>query len=99
MRTVTDGLEGVVDHLFRQTAGQMVATLTRIFGAQHSKRYAFQTNLRSTLGSNLVNEFKVGFTGGATMFIVFPCSAGSGWSDSPIRIENAKTPAPAILPN
>jgi len=39
-----------------------------IFGAQHSKRYAFQTNLRSTFGSNLVNEFKVGFTGGATLF-------------------------------
>ncbi len=39
-----------------------------IFGAQHSKRYAVQTNLRSTFGSNLVNEFKVGFTGGATLF-------------------------------
>ena len=39
-----------------------------IFGAQHSKRYAFQTNLRSTFGSNVVNEFKVGFTGGATLF-------------------------------
>jgi hypothetical protein len=39
-----------------------------IFGAQHSKRYTFQTNLRSTFGANLVNEFKVGYTGGATLF-------------------------------
>ena len=26
---------GLVDHLFRHSAGQMVATLTRIFGPQH----------------------------------------------------------------
>jgi hypothetical protein len=39
-----------------------------VFGAQHSKRYTFQTNLRSTFGANVVNEFKVGFTGGATLF-------------------------------
>jgi hypothetical protein len=39
-----------------------------VTGAQHSKRYTFQTNLRSTLGSGLVNEFKVGWTGGATFF-------------------------------
>jgi hypothetical protein len=39
-----------------------------ITGAQHSKRYTFQTNLRSSFGSNIVNEFKVGFTGGATFF-------------------------------
>ena len=28
-------VEGVVDHLFRHSAGQMVATLTRIFGPEH----------------------------------------------------------------
>jgi RNA polymerase sigma-70 factor (ECF subfamily) len=28
-------IEGVVDHLFRHAAGQMVATLTRVFGPEH----------------------------------------------------------------
>jgi hypothetical protein len=37
-------------------------------GAQHSDRYTVQANLRSTLTSNLVNEFKVGGSGGATLF-------------------------------
>lgn len=39
-----------------------------VTGAQHSKRYIYQNNLRSNFGGNLVNEFKVGFTGGATFF-------------------------------
>ena len=30
-----ESVEGVVDHLFRHAAGQMTATLTRIFGPQH----------------------------------------------------------------
>ena len=30
-----DRVDGVVDHLFRRSAGQMVATLTRVFGAAH----------------------------------------------------------------
>jgi hypothetical protein len=38
------------------------------FGNQHSDRYTVQANLRSTLTSNLVNEFKIGGSGGATMF-------------------------------
>jgi hypothetical protein len=38
------------------------------FGNQHSDRYTAQVNLRSTLTSNLVNEFKVGGSGGATKF-------------------------------
>jgi hypothetical protein len=38
------------------------------FGNQHSDRYTVQANLRSTLTSNLVNEFKVGGSGGATLF-------------------------------
>ena len=38
------------------------------FGNQHSDRYTVQGNLRSTLTSNLVNEFKVGGSGGATRF-------------------------------
>lgn len=37
-------------------------------GNQHSSRYATQGTLRSTLTSNLVNEFKVGGSGGATKF-------------------------------
>jgi RNA polymerase sigma-70 factor, ECF subfamily len=32
---VAESVEGVVDHLFRHAAGQMIATLTRIFGPQH----------------------------------------------------------------
>jgi hypothetical protein len=38
------------------------------FGNQHSDRYTAQVNLRSTLTGNLVNEFKVGGSGGATLF-------------------------------
>jgi hypothetical protein len=38
------------------------------FGNQHSDRYTVQGNLRSTLTGNLVNEFKVGGSGGATKF-------------------------------
>lgn len=32
---MTDTIHGLVDHLFRHSAGQMVATLTRVFGAEH----------------------------------------------------------------
>lgn len=53
-----------------------------VFGAQHSKRYTFQTNLRSTFGTNVVNEFKVGFTGGATMFS--PEILTAPWSGSSV---------------
>jgi hypothetical protein len=35
---------------------------------QHSDRYTVQTTLRSTLGSSLVNELRVGGSGGATLF-------------------------------
>ena len=38
------------------------------FGNQHSDRYTAQATLRSTLSQNLVNEFKVGGSGGATLF-------------------------------
>jgi hypothetical protein len=37
-------------------------------GSQISDRYTVQGTLRSTLGSTLVNEFRVGGTGGATFF-------------------------------
>jgi hypothetical protein len=37
-------------------------------GFQDSFRYASQVSLRSTLSGNLVNEFRVGGTGGATKF-------------------------------
>jgi RNA polymerase sigma-70 factor (ECF subfamily) len=32
---MTETVQGLVDHLFRRSAGQMVATLTRIFGPAH----------------------------------------------------------------
>ncbi|HVS32040.1 MAG TPA: sigma-70 family RNA polymerase sigma factor [Thermoanaerobaculia bacterium] len=32
---MTDSLHGLVDHLFRHSSGQMVATLTRILGSDH----------------------------------------------------------------
>jgi hypothetical protein len=38
------------------------------FTNQHSDRYTVQANLRSTFTQNLVNEFKVGGSGGATLF-------------------------------
>jgi hypothetical protein len=38
------------------------------FGNQHSDRYTTQLTLRSTLSQNLVNEFQVGGSGGATLF-------------------------------
>ncbi len=37
-------------------------------GNQHSTRYNVQATLRSTLGANLVNEFRVGGSGGGTLF-------------------------------
>jgi hypothetical protein len=37
-------------------------------GNQHSSRYTIQGTLRSTFGANLVNELRVGGTGGATQF-------------------------------
>ena len=38
------------------------------FGIQDSVRYTWQTSLRSTLGGSMVNEARVGMTGGATEF-------------------------------
>jgi hypothetical protein len=38
------------------------------FGNQHSERYTVQGTLRSTLTPNLVNELRIGRTGGATLF-------------------------------
>ena len=38
------------------------------FGNQHSDRYTAQASLRSTLTQNLVNELKIGGSGGATKF-------------------------------
>jgi hypothetical protein len=38
------------------------------FGEQHSVRYQITANLRSTLGANLVNEVRVGGSGGPTEF-------------------------------
>jgi hypothetical protein len=37
-------------------------------GLQDSKRYTWQGNLRSVLTKNLVNDFRIGGTGGATLF-------------------------------
>lgn len=38
------------------------------YGIQDSERYSWQGAWRATVGRNLVNEFRVGMTGGATMF-------------------------------
>jgi hypothetical protein len=38
------------------------------YGSQPSQRYTAQTTFRSTLSQNLVNEFKIGGSGGATKF-------------------------------
>src|SRR5688500_5720936 len=32
---MSDHLHALVDHLFRHSAGQMVSTLTRVFGGEH----------------------------------------------------------------
>ncbi len=37
-------------------------------GSQQSTRWTTSESLRSTLGANLVNEFRIGATGGATLF-------------------------------
>ena len=37
-------------------------------GNQHSDRYTVQGTLRSTIGTNLVNELRIGRSGGATLF-------------------------------
>lgn len=39
-----------------------------VTGKQDSERYTSQLSLRSTLSSNMVNEFRIGATGGATLF-------------------------------
>jgi hypothetical protein len=48
-------------------------------GQQDSFRYATQVSLRSTLTPNLVNEFRVGGTGGATKFS--PDRTPEAWDD------------------
>jgi hypothetical protein len=48
--------------------------------SQDSLRYTAQATLRSTLTSNLVNELRVGGTGGRTLF--FPELAPSMWTDA-----------------
>jgi hypothetical protein len=51
-------------------------------GSQVSDRYITRGTLRSTLGTNLVNEFTVGGSGGATMFA--PEIAASQFSGTPV---------------
>ncbi len=48
-------------------------------GVQDSERYSGQVSVRSTLGANLVNEVRVGATGGATQF--FPSNNPSMFTD------------------
>lgn len=48
-------------------------------GTQDSVRYSGQASLRSTLSANLVNEFRVGATGGATKF--FPSNSPSMFNE------------------
>jgi Carboxypeptidase regulatory-like domain/TonB-dependent Receptor Plug Domain len=51
-------------------------------GSQVSDRYITRGTLRSTLGANLVNEFTVGGSGGATMFS--PGISASQFSGTPV---------------
>jgi hypothetical protein len=55
-------------------------------GYQDSFRYATQVSLRSTMTSNLVNEFRIGGTGGATKFS--PNRTAESWAgiDQPRRV-------------
>ena len=46
-----------------------------IFGLQDSIRYTWQTSMRSTFSRNIVNEFRIGSTGGPTQF-------NPNWSNS-----------------
>jgi hypothetical protein len=39
-----------------------------VYGSQQSTRYTTSESLRSTFGTNIVNELRVGATGGATLF-------------------------------
>src|SRR4029078_3410632 len=39
-----------------------------ITGSQQSRRWTTSESLRSTFSSNLVNEFRIGGSGGATLF-------------------------------
>ncbi len=64
-------------------------------GGQYSHRYSWGGALRSTFGSNLVNEFRYGFAGGKTQFFTnvdrtsFDCSAPGcqgGWNLSFLQI-------------
>jgi hypothetical protein len=48
-------------------------------GTQDSVRYSGQLNLRSVLTANMVNEFRVGATGGATQF--FPSDSADMFTD------------------
>ena len=52
------------------------------YGSQPSQRYTTQFNLRSTLSQNLVNEFKIGGSGGATKFS--PEISAAQYSGTPV---------------
>ena len=50
-----------------------------VWDQQDSHRYAFQSSLRSTIGSSLVNEVRYGMSGGRTLFA--PRLISDMWSD------------------
>ena len=50
-------------------------------GSQQSTRWTTSESLRSTFGDNLVNEFRVGGSGGATLFS--PELEADMWSRTP----------------
>jgi hypothetical protein len=51
-------------------------------GTQDSDRYTTKLSLKSTLTGNIVNEFSIGGTGGATLFS--PGLAASMWKGTPV---------------
>jgi hypothetical protein len=53
-----------------------------VTGVQDSDRYTTKLSLKSTLSANVVNEFAIGGTGGATLFS--PGLNASMWSGTPV---------------
>ena len=53
-----------------------------VTGVQDSDRYTTKLSLKSTLSSNIVNEFAIGGTGGATLFS--PGLNANMWSGTPV---------------
>ena len=75
---------------------QLPFPASRTTGSQQSTRWTTSESLRSTFGDNLVNEFRVGGTGGATLFSPeLAASMFSGTRQRPGSTSTARAAAPA----